>query len=67
MADQAVRNIVNQWMGGLDLFRHLAIEGNDYHNLPVYWKQALAEIVVRRGDEDEAAKQFVSKLNVDDL
>ena len=65
--DQAIRNFVNQRMGGPDLFRHIAIEENDYHNLPLYWKQTLAEIVVRRGDEHKAIMQFVSKLNVDDL
>ena len=67
MADQYFRNKVNHWMSGADLFRHLAIEENDYHDLPLYLKQALAEIVVRRGDEEEAVKQFISRLDAYEL
>ena len=63
MADQYFRNTVNQWTDGPDLFEHLAIEEDEYNNLPLHWKQALAEIALREGDEDEALRQFVSQLD----
>ena len=63
MADQFFRNTVNQWMTGPDLFEHLAIKEDEYNNLPLHWKQALAEIALREGDEDEALRQFVSQLD----
>ena len=63
MADQYFRNTVNQWMSGPDIFEHLAIGEDEYNNLPLHWKQALAEITLREGDEDEALRQFVSQLD----
>lgn len=63
MADQFFRNTVNQWMSGPEIFEHLAIGEDEYNNLPLHWKQALAEIVLREGDEDEALRKFVSQLD----
>ena len=63
ITDQYFRNIVNQRMSGPDLFQHLAIKEDEYYNLPLHWKQALAEIVLREGDENEALRQFVSQLD----
>ena len=67
MGDQYFRNIVNQLMGGPDLFRHLAIEENDYHNLPVYWKQALAEIALRPEEEAVDAQNIIKDLKLADI
>ena len=67
MADQYFRNMVNEWMSGPDLFRELAIEPAEYHSLPLYWRQTLSEIVLRDGDEAEAIKQFISRLDIDEL
>ena len=63
MADQFFRNTVNQWMSGPDLFQHLAIAEDEYHSQPLHWRQALAEISLREGDEDEALRQFISQLD----
>ena len=67
MADQFFRNTVNQWMSGPDLFRRLAVEQEEYDGLPLHWRQALAEIVYRNGDEDEALRQLVSRLSIRDI
>ena len=67
MADQYFRNIVNQWMSGADLFRHLAIDNDEYYGQPLHWRQGLAEITLREGDEDEALRQFISRLDSDDI
>ena len=67
MGDQYFRNIVNQLMGGPDLFRHLAIEENDYHNLPVYWKQALAEIALRPEEEAVDVQNIIKDLKLADI
>ena len=63
MADQYFRNIVNQWMSGAELFQHLAIDEEEYYRQPLHWRQVLAEITLREGDEEEALKQFVSRLS----
>ena len=63
MADQYFRNTVNQHMSGPDLFQHLAIKEDEYHAQSLHWRQALAEITLRQGDEDEALKQFVSQID----
>ena len=67
MLDQFFRNKVNHWTSGPDIFRHLAIKQNDYHALPLYWKQALSEITVRDGEDEEEIKQFISSLDSYDL
>lgn len=64
MADQYFRNTVNQWMSGPDLFQHLAIKEEEYYSQPLHWRQALAEIALREGDEDEALRQFISRLDI---
>ena len=67
MADQYFRNSVNQWMSGPDLFQHLAIDEEEYFSLPLHWRQALAEIALREGDEDESLRQFISKLGTSEI
>ena len=67
MADQYFRNTVNQWMSGPDLFQHLALDHEQYSNQPLHWRQALAEISLREGDEDESLRQFISQLGTQEI
>ena len=67
MADQFFRNTVNQWMSGPELFRSLAIDEADYRRLPINWRQAIAEIDLREGDDDEGLKQLISRLSIEDI
>ena len=67
MADQYFRNMVTQWMSGPDLFRHLAIDEEEFHAQPLHWRQGLAEIALRKGDEEEALRQFISRLGTRDI
>ena len=67
MADQYFRNTVNQWMSGADLFQHLAIDEDEYYSQPLHWRQALAEIDLRVGDDEEALKQFISRLGTREI
>lgn len=67
MADQYLRNLVNRWTSGPELFEHLAIDVDEYYSLPLHWRQALAEIAFREDDEDAALKQFISRLDMRDI
>ena len=67
MADQYFRNVVNEWMSEGELFKYLAIDEDEYSNLPLHWRQALAEITFREDDADEALRQFISRLDIDDI
>lgn len=67
MADQFFRNTVNQWMSGPDLFHSLAIDEADYRRLPINWRQAIAEIDLREGDDDEGLRQLISRLSIEDI
>ena len=67
MADQYFRNLVNHWMSGEDLFQHLAIDEDEYYSQPLHWRQTLAEITLRKGDEEEALRQFISRLGTDEI
>ena len=65
--DQAVRNIVDEWMGSTNLFEKIAIDEGNYRKLPEHWRQALAEISVRNKGEDEALKKFVATASKRDI
>ena len=67
MADQYFRNMVDEWMSEGELFKYLAIDEGEYSQLPLYWRQALAEITFREDDADEALRQFISRLDIDDI
>ena len=67
MADQYFRNMVDEWMSQGELFKYLAIDEDEFSNLPLHWRQALAEIIFRENDADEALRQFVSRLDLDDI
>ena len=67
MADQYFRNMVDEWMTEGELFKYLAIDEDEYYSLPLHWRQALAEITFREDDEDEALRQFISRLDIDDI
>ena len=67
MADQYFRNMVDEWMSERELFKFLAIDEDEYFQLPLYWRQALAEITFREDDADEALRQFISRLDMDDI
>ena len=67
MADQYFRNMVDEWMKQGELFKYLAIDEDEYFQLPLYWRQALAEITFREDDADEALRQFISRLGTDDI
>ena len=49
IADQYFRNMVDGWMSEGELFKYLAINEDEYSDLPLYWRQALAEITFRGG------------------
>ncbi len=67
MADQYFRNMVDEWMSEGELFKYLAIDKDEYFQLPLYWRQALAEITFREDGGDEALRQFISRLDIDDI
>ena len=67
MADQYFRNMVDEWMNEGELFKYLAIDEDEYSHLPLYWRQALAEITFRGDDTDEALRQFISRLDINDI
>ena len=67
MADQFFRNLVDRWTDGPELFEHLAIDEGEYYGLPLHWRQALAEVAFRDDGEDEALKQFISRIDMRDI
>ena len=65
--DQAVRNTVDTWMGGRDLFEHIALSETQYNELPLQWRRTLAEVVMRPEGEALDAKRVVETATVEDL
>ncbi len=65
--DQAVRNIVDTWMSGPDLFEHIALSEKQYKELPLEWRQTLAEVVLRPEGETQDAKKVIETATAEDL
>ena len=65
--DQTVRNTVDTWMSGPDLFEHIALSEEQYKALPLEWRQTLAETVLRPEGAALNAKSVVETATVDDL
>ncbi len=58
---------MDRWTTGPEFFKHLAIDWEECRGLPLHWRQALAEVAFREGDEDEALKQFIWRLDMRDI
>lgn len=67
IVDQWLRNSVDDWMGGPDLYNSLSIGPDQYRELPLHWRQALAEIAVRDSSESVALKSLVKALSIEDM
>ena len=65
--DQAVRNTVDTWMSGRELFEHIALSEEQYRELPLQWRQTLAEVVLRPEGEALDAKRVAETATAEDL
>ena len=65
--DQWLRNSVDDWMGGPDLYDSLSISPDQYRELPLHWRQALAEIAVRESNQSVGLKSLVKTLSIEDM
>ena len=65
--DQTIRNTVDDWMGMPDLFDSISIGPDEYAQLPLYWRQALAEIALRSKEEAADAQSIIEELRLEDM
>ena len=55
--DQAVRNTVDGWMSGPEVFERIALNEEQFTELPLEWRQTLSEIELRPEGEALDAKR----------
>lgn len=65
--DQMIRNKVDDWMSGPDLFESISITPKEYTQLPQYWRQALAEITLRSKKDAVDVQKIIQALKVQDV
>ena len=65
--DQSMRNIVDTWMSGPELFQHIGLNEEQYKALPLEWRQTLAEVILRPEGEAMDAKRVVDTATAKDL
>ena len=65
--DQTIRNTVDDWMSVPDLFESISIGPEEYAQLPLYWRQALAEIALRSKEEAIDAQSIIEGLKLEDI
>ena len=65
--DQRIRNLVDDWMSGPDLFSSLSIQPSEYAELPLYWRQALSEIMLLPREKARDAQDIVEALTLRDI
>ena len=61
--DQFVRNKINQWMSGPDLYNHITLQKDEYEHLPVRWRQVFAELVVRFESKTAGLRELIKTLH----
>ena len=64
--DQTIRNTVDDWMSVPDLFESISLGPDEYAQLPLYWRQALAEIALRSKEEAVDAQSIIEGLKLED-
>ena len=65
--DQWIRNWVDNVTSAPDTFDSLAITPKEYAQLPIYWRQALAEIPLLSKEEARGAQNIIEGLRVEDI
>ena len=63
-ADQFIRNKIDDWMSGPDLYDSIILTPEEYARLPVHWRQALAENSVRDEAEMAGVRELVASLQL---
>lgn len=68
MADQWLRNMIDELMSDPDLYRSLSLQPEEYASLPLHWRQALAEVAVREESGELAEVQkLIGTLATDQI
>ena len=65
--DQGIRNLVDHWMSDPDIFGAISITQDEYAQLPMYWRQALAEITLRPKEEAIDVQRLISSMTLEDI
>lgn len=65
--DQGVRNVVDGWMSGPDFFESVSISPVEYSELPLRWRQALAEIALRDSSETAGLQELIKTLDKEQI
>lgn len=65
--DQYFRNTINEAMSPPALFDSISLSQDEYKSLPLYWRQALAEIGLRPNESAAEVKGLVSELTMRDI
>lgn len=67
VGDQWLRNRVDEWMSGPDLFKSLSIRPDEYRKLPLRWRQVLGEVAVREPTGAAGLQELAKSLTVDHI
>lgn len=65
--DQTIRNTVDDWMSEPDIFESISIAPEEYAQLPLHWRQALAEIALRPEEDALDVQKIIEGLRVEDI
>lgn len=67
MGDQWLRNVVDDWMSGPEIYRSLSVGPDEYQELPLRWRQALAEIPNRDSSDAASLRELAKTLDTGDI
>lgn len=66
-ADQFIRNKIDDWMSDPDLYDSIILGPEEYSQLPVHWRQTLAEVAVRQEPEISDVKNLIATLKFENM
>ncbi|MDE0520710.1 MAG: hypothetical protein OXH79_02000 [Boseongicola sp.] len=65
--DQSVRDFSRSLLGGRDLFHHIVLDEEQFNELPLEWRQAIAEVDLRSEEEASRTMRVIRTLSRKDL
>ena len=66
-ADQYIRNTIDEWMSDPDLYETLTLKPEEFGELPVHWRQVLAEIATRPRTDAAGLQKLAKELGPEEI
>ena len=65
--DQFIRNWIDTVTSDPEMYKHIALQKEEYEGLPLHWRQAFAELAVRTGPDAISVLDLIKTFDLNDI